>query len=683
MKELDKKINTSFAGKVVRKDLTNLIKGNASIPTYVLEYLLGQYCATNDEQTIKEGVETVKEIITKHFVHRDESQIIKSTVRERGSHRIIDKVSVRLNDKKDIYEASFGNLGLNKVPIHDTFVKKHPKLLTGGVWCIATLGYQPSEERDTVPWIIEKLKPIQISGVDLNEYKQLRKEFSKQEWIDLLMQSLGLNPEEFSERSKLLQLNRLVPFAEKNYNLIELGPKGTGKSHLYSELSPHGILISGGEVSKAKLFVNNSTGDIGLVGYWDVVAYDEFAGKTKRIDRGLVDILKNYMANKNFSRGTQVYQAEASMAYVGNTDHSVPYMLKHSNLFDALPKDYYDSAFLDRIHCYLPGWEVQKLRNEMFTEDYGFIVDYLAEVMKELRKEDYMKSYNSYLELSDSITTRDKTAIEKTFSGLVKVIYPHGDFSRTDAMEMIEFAIECRMRVKHQLRKMDETFNDEIVNFEYTTPDGKTHKVETLEIIEYGDYKLDIPAGGAESDDQNGEHIANKDVTENAEKESVKTNPKEGQKIIRENQKGISYKKLFADYLKGASKIEVIDPYIRLPYQLKNFMEFARLVAEIKEPEEEVSIHLKTNNNEDYIDNAKKAFSDMTDSLEPIGVNFTYEFDENLHDRSIKLNNGWKILLGRGLDIFQKTNGWYDIADHYQEVRKCKGCEITLLRFEE
>lgn len=671
MKELDQKINEHFAGKVVRKDLTNLIKGNASIPTYVLEYLLGQYAATDDEETIKEGVETVKSIITQHFVHRDEAQVIKSTVRERGSHRIIDKAAVKLNDKKDIYEASFGNLGLNKVPINDQFVKKHPKLLTGGVWCIATLGYQPSEERDAIPWIIEKLKPIQISAIDLDEYKQIRTKFSKEEWVNLLMQSLGLNPEEFSDRSKLLQLTRLVPFAEKNYNLIELGPKGTGKSHLYSELSPHGILISGGEVSKAKLFVNNSTGEIGLVGYWDVVAYDEFAGKSKRTDRGLVDILKNYMANKNFSRGTQVYQAEASMVYVGNTDHSVPYMLKHSDLFDALPKDYYDSAFLDRIHCYLPGWEVQKLRNEMFTEDYGFIVDYLAEVMKELRKEDYMKSYQQYFELSDSITTRDKTAIEKTFSGLIKVIYPHGEFSASDAKELLDFAIEGRKRVKDQLRKMDETFNDEIVKFEYTTPDGKVHKIETLEIMEYGDEKLSIPAGGVQEEE-----------TISAEEESFSKDkqPQTGQYIIRENQTGISYEKLFKPYLTGATEITVKDPYIRLPYQMKNFMELARLIAGIKETGEVVKLHLVTHNNEEYIMESKQHFQDMIDSLSPIDIEFTYEFDENLHDRSISADNGWKILLGRGLDIFQKTNGWYDIADHYQEVRKCKGCEITYLR---
>lgn len=380
MKALDIKLNEHFGGKVVRKDLTKLVKGNAIVPIYVLEYLLGQYCATNDEETIIQGVETVKKVIAQHFVHRDEAQIIKSTVREKGSHRIIDKISVKLNDKQDQYEAYFANLGLNRIPISDAIIREHQKLLSSGVWCILTLAYLSNDEKNSSPWIIESIKPIQISVSDLDEYKEGRKAFTKEEWMDVLLQTMGLNPEEFTFRSKLLQLTRLVPFVENNYNLIELGPKGTGKSHIFSELSPHGMLISGGEVSKAKLFVNNSSGEIGLVGYWDVVAYDEFAGKTKNTDRGLVDILKNYMANKSFSRGTQVYGASASMAFVGNTDHTVPYMLKHSDLFDALPKDYYDTAFLDRIHAYLPGWEVQKLRNDMFTSDYGFIVDYLAEI---------------------------------------------------------------------------------------------------------------------------------------------------------------------------------------------------------------------------------------------------------------------------------------------------------------
>lgn len=673
MKELDQKINQHFAGKVVRKDLTSQIKGNASIPTYVLEYLLGQYCATDDEQTIEEGINTVKSIISKHFVHREEAQVIKSNIREKGSHRIIDKVSVKLNDKKDCYEASFANLGLKRVPLNDMFIKQTPKLLTEGVWCIATIEYQVSEERDSTPWIVETLKPIQVSNIDIAEYKETRKQFTKLEWIDLLIQTMGLNPAEFSFRSKLLQLTRLVPFAENNYNLIELGPKGTGKSHVYSELSPHGILISGGEVSKAKLFVNNTTGDIGLVGYWDVVTYDEFAGKTKKADRGLVDILKNYMANKSFSRGTNVFQAEASMVYVGNTDHSVPYMLRNTDLFDALPKDYYDTAFLDRMHCYLPGWEVKKLRNEMFTCDYGFIVDYLAEVLKELRKENYIKSYQKYFELSETITTRDKTAIEKTFSGLIKVIYPHGAFTEEEGKEVLGFAIECRKRVKDQLRKMDETFNDEVVHFHYQTRDGKTHEIETLEVLEYGDFKLNILPGGA-----NGDHQIEKKFP--VETNGPKKEPKAAQKMIRDNQTGISYKDLFGEYLAGATEMTIKDPYIRLPYQLRNLMEFAKLVIDQKPNGEEVAINLVTHNNEDYIENARQAYSDMRDSLSEAGIVFNYEFNNELHERSIELNNGWKIVLGRGLDIFQKTNGWYDIAEYAQEKRLCKECEITYIK---
>ncbi len=674
MKELDIKSNNVFGGKVVRKDLTNRIKGNASVPTYVLEYLLGQYCATDDVETIEEGVETVKNIIAQHFVHRDEAQSIKSTIREKGSHRIIDKLSVKLNDKEDRYEANFANLGLNRVPLADNFVKSYPKLLSEGVWSIVTMAYQSLEERDSIPWIIDNLKPIQISRIFLDEYKESRKEFTKSEWIDLLLQSIGLNPDEFTQRSKLSQLTRLVPFAENNYNMIELGPKGTGKSHVFSELSPHGILISGGEVSKAKLFVNNSNGEIGLVGYWDVVAYDEFAGKTKRADRGLVDIMKNYMANKSFSRGTNVYQAEASMVFVGNTDHSVPHMLKHSNLFDALPKDYYDTAFLDRVHCYLPGWESKKLRNEMFTNDYGFIVDYLAEVLKGLRKEDFSKSYKKYFELSNTITTRDKTAIEKTFSGLVKVIYPHGELTEIEAKEILDFAIECRKRVKDQLRKMDETFNDEIVNFEYTDKSGKVTKIETLEVLEYGDTKLGIlPSSHLEP--------IVEEVVSNQTNKEFDIKPKEGFHLtIRDNQTNISYKGLFGSYLKGATDYTIKDPYIRLPYQFRNFIELCRLIAELKPTDSEVKIHLVTNNNEDYIENAKESFTELIDSFTPLGIDLSYEFSEIQHDRSIEMDNGWKIILGRGLDFWQKTAGRYDIAEYYQEKRLCKEFEITVIK---
>ncbi len=668
MKELDAKLNQHFGGKVVRKDLTSAVKGNAIVPTYVLEYLLGQYCATDDDITIESGVETVKNIISKHFVHRDKAIEVQSDVKEKGSFRIIDKVSVRLNDREDQYEASFANLALKGIPIADQVIRDHRKLLSGGVWCILTLGYFSSDEKGAIPWIIETIKPIQVSNIDINEYKEARKQFTKEEWIDVLMQTIGLNPEEFTFRSKILQLTRLVPFVENNYNLIELGPKGTGKSHIFSEMSPHGILISGGEVSKAKLFVNNSSGDIGLVGYWDVVAYDEFAGKTKRVDRGLVDIMKNYMAQKTFSRGTEVYGASASMVFVGNTDHSVPYMLKHSNLFDALPKDYYDTAFLDRVHGYLPGWEVQKLRNDMFTKDYGFIVDYLAEVLKDLRKEDRTNDYSKYFELSDSITTRDKTSISKTFAGLSKIIYPHGDMEPEDAKELLDFAIESRKRVKEQLYKMDETFEE--VDFSYSVKaTGAIEFIETLEMLQFG------AVNTTEASAQEAEETRESGFTAHS-----LIDLEEKQKIIRDNQSGISYDMLFGAYLIGATNIKIIDPYVRLPYQLRNFMELAKLISEKKDPETEVKLHLVTSNIEDYIADAKEAFEQMTYSLESLGIIFTYEFDDFIHDRSIVMDNGWKIVLGRGLDIWQKTGGWYDINEYIQDKRVCKACEITYLK---
>ena len=675
----NKKLNDLFPGRVVRKDLTNRIKGNASVPTYVLEYLLGQYCATDDTETIEEGVKMVKDIIGTHFVHRDEAQFIKATIKEKGSHRIIDKVSVKLNDKLDRYEANFANLGLNKIPILSEFIKSYPKLLSEGVWAIITLSYQPVEGRDSSPWNVDQLKPIQISSVDLDEYKNIRKSFTTDEWVDLLLQTIGLNPEEFTNRSKLLQIARLIPFCENNYNLIELGPKGTGKSHVYTEFSPHGILISGGEVSKAKLFVNNSNGEIGLVGYWDVVALDEFAGKSKRTDTGLVDIMKNYMANKSFSRGTHVMQAEASIVMVGNTDHSVPHMLKHTDLFDALPKDYYNTAFLDRVHAYLPGWETKKLRNEMFTDNFGFIVDYLAEILKALRKEDQTKSYQKYFELSPTITTRDKMSIEKTFSGLVKLVYPNGEFSEEEAKVLLDFAIECRKRVKDQLRKMDETFNDDPVKFEYKTRDGKVTQIETLEVMEYGDARLDILPLAKRQLKTDVESTSFSGI--GIESKAPKEKHLEGFHLsIRDNQTNISYKSLFGDYLVGATEYVIRDPYVRLPYQIRNFVELCRLIAELKQEDEEITIELVTYNDEEYLESSRQAFDELGDSLETLGITLKYTFSETLHDRCIEMNNGWKIILGRGLDIWQKTSGRFDIAEFYQEKRLCKEFDITVVK---
>lgn len=667
MKALDQKINEYFAGKVVRKDLTQKVKGNAIVPNYVLEYLLGQYCASDDEETIAAGIETVKSIIAQHFVHRDEAEVIKSKIREKGTHRIIDKLSVRLNDKEDRYEARFSNLGLSGIPIATDFIKRNPKLLSEGVWSLINMAYMAVEERNTPPWIIESVKPIQIAHVDLDEYKTLRSHFTTEEWIDLLMQSIGLAPEAFSTRSKLIQLARLIPFAENNYNLMELGPKGTGKSHVFSELSPHGILISGGEVSKAKLFVNNANGNIGLVGYWDVVAYDEFAGKTKKVDRGLVDILKNYMANKSFSRGADVYQAEASMVFVGNTDHSVPYMLRHSHLFDPLPKDYHDTAFLDRIHAYLPGWEVSKLRNELFTGDFGFIVDYLAEVLKALRKEDYSKLYQHYFTLSPTITTRDKTGIEKTFSGLVKIVFPGQKLSADEVKLLLDFAIEARKRVKDQILKMDETFQEDPVCFNYLDHQERLFEVESLEDLEYG------KAGSTQS-------VPGKEIDAfGPELKPAESVLRGGSRQVRENQTNVSYETLFGDYLVGATEVVLQDPYIRLPHQMRNFMEFCTLLYRKNPDAEKIKLQLLTWNEPEYQQTSHDIFQEITASLSELNIELTVDMKLSAHDRFVVCNNGWKIVLGRGLDIWQKGGGRYDVSDLIPEKRKCKEFEVIIL----
>ena len=456
--KLDEKINEHFPGVVVRKDLVKIVKGNAIVPSYVLEYLLGQYCATDDEATIEAGVNTVKNILSQHYVHRNEAGLVRSTIREKGRHKVIDKISVDLNDKIDAYEATFSNLGIKNVLIDADTVKKHPKLLVGGVWCIADVEYEHSEDKQRVPWILGSIKPIQLSNFDYEEYLESRKAFSTDEWIDMLIQSIGFNPELFGKRNKILQLIRLIPFCERNYNLIELGPKGTGKSHIYSEFSPHGILISGGEVTVPKLFVNNSSGKLGLVGYWNVVAFDEFAGRKKKVDKALVDIMKNYMANKSFSRGIETLGAEASMAFVGNTAHTVPYMLKHSDLFEEVPEKYHDSAFLDRLHFYIPGWEIDIIRGEMFSAGYGFVVDYIAEILRFLRNDDYSDRYKEHFTLSNEISTRDRDGVNKTFSGLMKILYPGDDATVEEIEEILNYAIEGRKRVKDQLMRIDDTY---------------------------------------------------------------------------------------------------------------------------------------------------------------------------------------------------------------------------------
>jgi len=478
---LDAKANSAFPGLVVRKDLVGRVRGNAVVPGYVLEFLLAQYCATDDEATIEAGIESVRDILAQHYVHRGEAELIKSTIRDRGRYRIIDKASVVLDDKKDIHTVAFANLGLKGVPVDDGTVKRHPKLLTGGVWCMADIEYAPGEAHED-RWSIAGLKPIQLGQFDADTYVATRAEFTTDEWIDLLTHTIGFAPEKLSRRAKLLQLVRLIPFVERNYNLVELGPKGTGKSHIYSEFSPHGMLISGGEVTVPKLFVNNANGRIGLVGFWDVVAFDEFAGQ-KRVDKSLVDIMKNYMANKTFSRGVETIGAEASMVFIGNTSRPVPAMLAHSDLFEALPESYHDSAYLDRLHHYLPGWELEIIRRELFTDGYGFVVDYLAEALAHFRSQDFSDVSSPHFTLSEDISTRDRDGIRKTFSGLMKLIHPHRGATIDETEELLRLAIEGRKRVKDQILRIDHTM--EAVRFGYTESNGTWHEVATQEELDF------------------------------------------------------------------------------------------------------------------------------------------------------------------------------------------------------
>lgn len=691
MTQLDDKINQHFAGLVVRKDLVKAVKGNAIVPTYVLEYLLGQYCATNDEASIQTGIDTVREILRKHYVHRNEAGLVRSTIKEKGRHKVIDRISVSLNDKDDVYEAEFANLGIKKVLIDSGTVKSHQKLLVGGVWCIADLEYEYTEEKSASPWILASLKPIQISRFDLDGYLEARRQFSTDEWIDLLIQSIGFNPQMFGKRNKLLQLIRLIPFCERNYNLIELGPKGTGKSHVYSEFSPHGILISGGEVTVPKLFVHNGTGKLGLVGYWDVVAFDEFAGKQKRVDKALVDIMKNYMANKSFSRGVETLGAEASMVFVGNTDHTVPYMLKHSDLFDPLPEKFHDSAFLDRIHSYIPGWEVDVIRAEMFSSGYGFVVDYLAEILRSLRSHDYSDRYKTLFTLGDDISTRDRDGINKTFSGLMKLLFPDGQANDAEVEEVLRCAVEGRKRVKDQLLRIDATYPE--VRFSYSDAAGQERLVHTLEEDEYPhQYHRRVAAGdsteataGAQSASSAVEPSQGVPVIEQPPRLKTADNPlKEQHLVFQENQRGVSFDRLFGPYLAGAKRIIVTDPYLRMFHQLRNLMELMETISKLHGPDDEVAVHVVTVEDEFSGDRQTENLQKIADACGGVGIQFTWAYDTSgtKHDRDITTDHGWKIVLSRGLDVFQRfeLNDAFNFANRLQQQRQCKEFNITYVR---
>ena len=506
--EIRCKLRSNFDGKIVRKDLTKHIKEGANVPVYVLEYLLGQYCNSEDEEIIKSGVESVKHILADNYVRPDESEKILSKLRQRGSMSIIDRITVSLNLKYDEYEAEFSNLGLGGVPISEEYPEKYDRLLCGGIWCIINLEYNADvEEANPIGFVrdepkkkkkkdapvitINSLKPIQMPSVDINELKQGRKAFTKEEWIDVMLRSIGMEPDRLTEREKWLLLLRLVPLVENNFNLCELGPRSTGKSHIYKEVSPNSILVSGGQTTVANLFYNMGRHTMGLVGMWDCVAFDEVAGINFK-DKDGVQIMKDYMASGSFARGKEEKAASASMVFVGNINQSVDVLLKTSSLFDPFPPEMgTDTAFLDRMHCYVPGWEIPKFRPEHFTNDYGFITDYLAEFIRELRKEQYGDAIEKYFRLGKNLNQRDTIAVRKMVGGLIKIVYPDGEFTKEQLEEIVKISLEMRRRVKEQLKKLGGMeFYD--VNFSYI--DNETFEEHYVSVPEQGGGKL-IPEG--------------------------------------------------------------------------------------------------------------------------------------------------------------------------------------------
>lgn len=679
-KKLREKVLEHFTGSVVRKDLAFQVKGNLPVPTYVLEYLLAQYCTSPDEAEISKGLEKVKEVISQHYFNRADSGIIQGRIHDQGSYVIIDKVSAWLVPSADGYYCSFANLELNSIPIDQKYIKGNEKLLSGtGVWCIVKLKFVTGDDVPC-PWQIETFKPIQIANVDVDHYISLRKNFTTEEWMDFLIHTVGLNPCIMNRREKMIVLARLLPYVENNFNFMELGPKGTGKSHVYQEFSPYGVLVSGGDVTSARLFVKitPSREVLGLVGYWDNVAWDEFEQqKGKSTDGVLVDTMQNYLANKAFNRGGATHEASASMCFVGNTKHNVAYMLRRTHLFESIPDGFIKGAFLDRVHLFNPGWEMSPLKKSSFSDGYGMITDYIAAVLHALRMKDFSGEMAKYAKFSGTLSERDHNGIRKTFSGFVKLLYPDGNFTDEEAIEIIEFAGESRRRVKDELYKIDETFRAEPAKFEYTlVKTGEKRTVRTLEAIEngVGDFGSGAPAPAEAV--PTAQPAASAAPLAQKAKDRVKLEPKSVS--VKMNQKGVSYANLFGDYLRDASVITIVDPFIRKNYQFDNLVELIRLIADENDNiDEGVKIDLHTGVDEGDPRRQTEIFEEMKTDLASAGIEFDYTFDA-VHDRYIKTDDGWTIQLGRGLDIFDRFER-YSLERTSQERRRCREFNMAIL----
>jgi ATP-dependent Lon protease len=712
MDALDQKLLEHFDGKVVRKDLLHRIKKGTNVPTFVLEFLLARYCASDEPAEIQAGLEAVLATLQDNYVRPDESNAAQSKVATKGRHRFIDKVHVRYIEKERRHWAALENFNSQRIAVPERFYRDNDRVLEGGIWAEITLAYNEVDE-DDYAFYIEDLRPIQLSRFNFEGYQEGRRAFTRDEWLDIVLRSVGLEPGKISHRLKLHFIARLASLVEPNFNFIELGPRGTGKSYFFSEFSPYATLVSGGQASKATLFYNNARRRIGLVGFWDTVAFDEVAGINIR-DADTVQIMKDYMANGRFSRGVEVI-ADASMAFVGNIDHSVQQVV-HSrthDLFMPLPKEF-DLAIMDRFACYLPGWEMPKTSSDYLTNNYGFITDYLAEAFHhQFGHTNRYEEVTKRIRLGANVEGRDEKGIKKTVAAFLKMLHPDGPPDDAAFEEYVAYAVESRRRVKEQMnkRKPDDEFakidlsyfaadGSEVVVFCPESKDaaatqqptrrgldgiglsavGSTVAVETKSTVGAVDVIPPTPAKEFTAPEpaplppvSDGDGAASMPLP--AARPSP---PTEQHYAIRYGDTGHSYESIMADYLQGASKVVVEDPYVRLPHQIQNFVRFCEMI--VSHP---TIRHIKlVTNYDDTLQQgeAESKLQDLGQSLLELDIVLEVAFDPNLHDREIQLDNGWVIKIGRGLDFYQKPATWHDIGSNDLTLRRCLETKVDIYR---
>lgn len=688
MTPLSAKLNEVFPGRVVRKDLVQRVKKGTNVPTFVLEFLLARYCATDDPDEIEAGLQAVNETIQGNFVRPNESNAAQSLVQRNGSHKFIDKVRVVHKESEKRHWAEMENFGSKRIAINERHYRENQRLLEGGLWCEATIAYNTVEE-DDYTFLIEEIRPIQISRFDFDAYLAGRERFTRNEWLDALLATVGMEPARLTPRQKFHYITRLVPLVEQNYNLIELGPPGTGKSYAFSEFSPYATLISGGQTSTAILFYNKIRRQVGIIGYWDVIAFDEVGGMRIK-DPGTVQILKDYMANGRFSLGTEV-TAPASLAFLGNIYDSIAAVVAHpkQDLFKPLPQEF-DIAVIHRFHTYIPGWELPPNSSGLLTNEYGFITDYLAEALHFLNKHrNFYSSVKKRAQLGDGFQGRDETAVFKTVAAFMKLLHPSGECSDTEFDEYVAYAVEGRRRVKEQLnkRKQDDDFAE--IHLGYRNHAGEFVEVHCPESVgvtaTLNPRRVPAPAAASGTPPPK-QDLASTSMVGTplaAGPNSLSPAPiasELGEKHINIHygDTGYSYESLFGDYLTGAKELTVEDPYIRRDHQLRNLIQLCELCVQVGTIKK---IILVTGIDHEYQqEEVELKFKSLAESLADAGVEFIWQFDGKIHDRELRTDTGWSIRMGRGLDIYQRTDTWIQIGASNLNVRPCMETKVSIIK---